>query len=99
MKRKIEVGTSLDINAAFDGGDIDASVQYSVPTNQQDTITVDAAGIVTAVAVGTATVEIKDAAGELLRAIVFQVLSTEDFATQSDLDSGVTNLSIDVDAV
>jgi hypothetical protein len=96
MKKKLQVGSQADINAAFDGGAVDTSVTYSVPADQQDIITVDANGVVTAVAVGTGTVEIKDAAsGDLLRAVVFQVLSAADFAVQSDLDAGVTDLSVE----
>jgi hypothetical protein len=98
MKKKIEVGSQLDINAAFDGGAADTSVTYLVPPgNQQDVIEVDTAGVVTALAIGTATVEINDAVtGDLLRAIVIQVLSAEDFAAQEDLGAGETELQVEI---
>lgn len=96
MKNKLELGSQIDINAVLNGGAIDGSVSYSVPANQQDIIEVDAGGIVTALAIGTATVEVKDAAsGNLLRAVVFQVLSANDFAAQEDLDTGVTDLQVE----
>jgi hypothetical protein len=95
MKKLLQVGEQLDINAAYDGGAVDSSVQYSVPVSMQDVITVSSAGVVSAVSEGTAVVEIKDTSGNLLRSVVFQVLSAADFAIQSDLDSGVTDLSVE----
>jgi methionine aminopeptidase len=95
MKLKLELGSELDINAAFDGGAVDTSVTYSVPAEQQDTISVTSAGVVEALAVGTAIVQVKDTSGNLLRSIVVQVLSAADFAVQADLDSGAKDLTVD----
>jgi hypothetical protein len=95
MKLKLELGSELDINAAFDGGAVDTSVTYSVPADQQDTISVTSAGVVEGLAVGTAIVQVKDASGNLLRSIVVQVLSAADFAVQADLDSGAKELAVD----
>jgi hypothetical protein len=99
MKLKLELGSELDINAAFDGGAVDTSVTYSVPVDQQDTISVTSAGVVEALAVGTAIVQVKDASGNLLRSIVVQVLSAADFAVQADLDSGTKELAVEFAAV
>jgi hypothetical protein len=95
MKKLLQVGEQLDINAAYDGGAVDSSVQYSVPVSMQDVITVSSAGVVSAVSEGTAVVEIKDTSGNLLRSVVFEVLSAADFAVQSDLDMGITDLSVE----
>jgi hypothetical protein len=95
MKLKLELGSELDINAAFDGGAVDTSVTYSVPADQQDTISVTSAGVVEALAVGTAIVQVKDTSGNLLRSIVVQVLSAADFAVQADLNSGAKELAVE----
>ncbi len=99
MKKLLQVGGQLDINAAYDGGAVDTSVTYSVPADQQDTISVTSAGVVEALAVGTAIVQVKDTSGNLLRSIVVQVLSAADFALQADLDSGVKELAVEFAAV
>ena len=96
MKKKITLGEQLNLNANFEAAGVDTSVTYSIPAAQQDTISVDAQGVVTALAEGTATVEIKDAATDrLLRAVVIQVLSATDSEAQTELDSGAASLEID----
>lgn len=90
MKRKMALNSQLDLNAAFNGGVVDTSVTYYVPVMQQDVITVSATGIVEAVGVGTATVEVYDVvSGEFLRAVVFQVLTETDYDVQASLDSAL----------
>ena len=101
MKKKLAVGTQLDINAVFNNGVVDESVVYFIPPNdQRDIISVTPEGIVSALQEGTATVQVKDATtGAMLRPIVFQVLSEVKFAAQNNLDSGTKQLTISIDPV
>ena len=100
MKKKLVLGGQLDLNAAFEGGPIDSSVIYAVPSPQQQSIvSVSPTGVITAVEEGTATVEIKDAmTGRLLRAVVIQVLNATDFSAQDSLEADPTLLDIQVEA-
>lgn len=97
MKKKLAVGSTANIDAAFDGGAADSSVSYSVPAEQQAVITVDASGVVTAVAEGTGVVEIKDpVSGDVIRAVVFEVLSQADYDLQAAVDAGTTAFTVSV---
>lgn len=99
MKKKLQLGSQIDINASFEGGAVDTSVEYSVPTDSQEVVSVTATGIVSGLALGTGTVEIKTPDGKLLRAITFQVLSAENFAMQEDLDTGAVEFTAAVTEV
>jgi hypothetical protein len=91
MKKKLAVGDQIDLNADFEGGGIDASVLYVVPSpQQQDVVSVSPSGVITALEEGTATIEVKDAiTGRLLRAVVIQVLAEAAHEIQVSLDSGL----------
>jgi hypothetical protein len=86
MKFLMKVGDELDLNVSYDGGAVDG-VGYEVPAVCADIISVNAAGIVEALALGDGIVNVTSA-GAVIGSIVFSVLSQADYDAKQAIRGG-----------
>jgi hypothetical protein len=97
MKFLMKVGDELDLNVSYDGGAVDG-VGYEVPAVCADVISVDAAGIVEALALGEGVVNVTSA-GAVIGSIVFSVLSQAAYDAQQAIRDGEKELVVGADEV
>ena len=97
MKFLMKVGDELDLNVSYDGGVVDG-VGYEVPAVCADIISVDAAGIVEALALGEGVVNVTNA-GAVIGSIVFSVLSQAAYDAQQAIRGGDKELVVGAEEV
>jgi hypothetical protein len=97
MKFLMKVGDELDLNVSYDGGAVDG-VGYEVPATCADIISVNAAGIVEALALGEGVVNVTSA-GAVIGSIVFSVLSQAAYDAQQAIRGGDKELVVEAEEV
>jgi hypothetical protein len=85
MAVKLSMGKTLDLNFTLNGGAVDSGLFYSISPGSNAFISINAAGVITPIALGVAVVYVKDASGNLLYEETVEVISSvQDAANTSN---------------
>lgn len=91
----MHTGATIDLNFAFNGGLVDSSVSYEVPSYCSHIISCNAQGVVVPVGKGTAVVKVKEAAtGKKIHHVVVKVLETAAYQAVSDAQTNTTPFTL-----
>jgi uncharacterized protein YjdB len=96
MQYKLSVGDTLDLNFQLGENEEDAGLTYSVSEAQQAIISVDAAGVVTALDHGTAVVYVTETANDApIATVIVKVLTDEELEAVEMEARGLLDITID----
>ena len=96
MQYKLSIGDTVDLSFQLGEGEEDAGLSYAVPEAQQTIISVDASGVVTALAHGTAVVQVSETAtGAPIATVIIRVLTDEEMEALELEARGLLDISIE----